>query len=329
VVAADPGIDEVLLLADLPRFTPPEPEESLAYYRTVGTLIRDSPRPVVVVGNVMTDVGDFGRRIQAETPYPHVVGGIEHGMSALGAAVRWAGARPVTNGAAPAAPRTPVLPAEPTGIWVEHVAAGFLAANGVPVVPAELVTDAAAAVAAAARLGWPVVLKAVADDLTHKSDIGGVRLGLTGPDDVRAAFDEVTALLRERGATGVGALVQPQRSGGVELLVGVVRDPAWGLVLAVGLGGIWVEVLRDTAQRLVPVDEAEVRSALGQLRGAAVLRGARGGQPADLTAVASVITRIVGLAASLADRLESLEVNPLLVRGSDVEVLDALVTWRE
>jgi hypothetical protein len=99
--------------------------------------------------------------------------------------------------------------------------------------------------------------------------------------------------------------------------------------MAVGLGGVWVEVLRDTAQRLAPVSEGDVRSALAELRGAAVLRGARGGQPADLAAVAAVITRIVGIAASLGDRLESLEVNPLLVRGSEVEVLDALVTWRD
>ncbi len=329
VVAADPGIDEVLLLSDLPRFTPPEPAESLAFYGAVGSLIEQSPRPVVVVSNVMTDVSEFGRLIQAETSYPHVVGGIEHGMSALGAAVRWAGSGRGTNGVAHSVGEPPVLAAEPAGTWVEHQAAEFLAANGVPVVPAELVTDEDAAVAAARRFGWPVVLKAVADDLTHKSDIGGVRLGLNDPEAVRTAFGEVTTMLRERGATGVGALVQPQRSGGIELLVGILRDPVWGLVLAVGLGGIWVEVLRDTAQRLVPVDEAEVRSALAELRGSAVLRGARGGQPADLTAVASVITRIVRLAAALTDRLESLEVNPLLVRGSEVEVLDALVTWRE
>lgn len=330
VVAADPGIDEVLLLSDLPRFPPPEPAESLAYYGAVGELIARAPRPVVVVGNVMTDVSEFGRRIQQETGFPHVVGGIEHGMTALAGAVRWAEtARPSRNGVAPAVAVSPVLPAEPTGTWVERTAAEFLAANGVPVVPSEAVTDADSAVAAADRFGYPVVLKAVADDLVHKSDIGGVRLGLADATAVREAFAEVTALLGERGHTGVGALVQPQRSGGTELLVGVVRDPVWGLVFAVGLGGVWVEVLRDTAQRLVPVTEAEVRSALAELRGVAVLTGARGGEPADLAVLASVITRIVALAAALADRLESLEVNPLLVRGSRVEVLDALVTWRE
>ncbi|MEV4080219.1 acetate--CoA ligase family protein, partial [Nonomuraea fuscirosea] len=114
----------------------------------------------------------------------------------------------------------------------------------------------------------------------------------------------------------------------VELLVGVVRDPAWGLTLAVGLGGIWVEVLRDTALRVLPVDAAEVRAALAELRGRALLDGVRGGQPADLDAVADVVTRIAAFAGSLGDALESLEINPLLVNGSHVEALDALITWR-
>ncbi|MBF8185296.1 acetate--CoA ligase family protein, partial [Nonomuraea sp. K274] len=92
---------------------------------------------------------------------------------------------------------------------------------------------------------------------------------------------------------------------------------------------LWVEILRDTALRILPVDAAEVRRALTELRGARLLQGARGAEPADLGAVADVVTRVAGLAQSLGDRLESLEINPLLVSGSRVEALDALVTWRE
>jgi hypothetical protein len=123
-------------------------------------------------------------------------------------------------------------------------------------------------------------------------------------------------------------LVQPYRTGGVELITGIVRDPAWGLMLAVGLGGIWVEVLQDAALRPLPVSADEVAGALAGLRGAAVLRGARGAPPADLPRVAAVIADIAAVAAGLGDRLESLEVNPLLVRGDQVEALDALITWR-
>jgi succinyl-CoA synthetase beta subunit len=98
--------------------------------------------------------------------------------------------------------------------------------------------------------------------------------------------------------------------------------------MAVALGGIWVEVLRDSALRLLPIDKAEAGKALTELRGIDLLRGARGTEPADLDAVAEVVARVGQLAVGLGDRLESLEINPLLVRGSQVEALDALVTWR-
>jgi acetate---CoA ligase (ADP-forming) len=330
IVAQDPGVDEVMLLADLPRVVPPEPELSLEFFRGSAANILASPRPVVVVSNVLTDISEFGRLIQQETGYPYVAGGIEHGMSALGAAVRWAeDVRSIASRPRPTPPEPVEPPGTPTGTWVEHRAAALLAGHGVPVVPSAQAPDEDAAVAAATGFGYPVVLKAVADGLGHKSDIGGVRLGLADEAAVRTAHREVTGALRASGATGISTLVQPQRRGGIELLVGVVRDPVWGLVLAIGLGGVWVEVLRDTAQRLLPVDETDVRSALAGLRGADVLAGARGTRPVDLSAVASVVVRIARLAEALGDRLDALEVNPLSVRGSDVEVLDALVTWRD
>ncbi|MCI2418832.1 acetate--CoA ligase family protein [Saccharopolyspora sp. K220] len=323
VVADDPGIDAVLLLADLPRVAPPNPELSIQAFQANARRIRNAPRPVAVVGNVCADVSEFGRMIQQKSDFPYVAGGIEHGMSALGAAARWSESFLSDVDI----PDPEPLDVRGSGIWAEHRAAALLAEHGIPVVPAELAVDADAAVAAAERFGYPVVLKAVADGLGHKSDIGGVRLGLSGPEDVRRAHDEVCATLRERAASGISTLVQPQRSGGVELLVGVVRDPVWGLTMAIGLGGVWVEVLRDSALRLLPVDRHQVRQALGELRGAPLLRGARGAKPADLDAVADVVVRIGQLAAGIGERLESLEVNPLLVDGNRVEALDALITW--
>ncbi|MEU8148017.1 acetate--CoA ligase family protein [Nonomuraea sp. NPDC048901] len=328
-VTADPGIDLVMLLSEPPRVAPPDPAPAFALYAASARRIAESPVPVVVVSNVLTDVTEFGRAVQEETGFPYVVGGIEHGMSAIGAAVRWLAAHtraladPALGGAAALASEEAALVGA-AGVWGEHRAAALLASAGVPVVPSELVGDEVAAVAAAERFGFPVVLKTAAEGLGHKSDLGGVRLGLSSPDEVRQAYRDVVAAL----AGETAALVQPQRDGGVELLVGVVRDPAWGLTLAVGLGGIWVEVLRDTALRILPVDARSVREALTELRGAALLRGVRGGEPADLDAVAEVVARVAAFAESLGDRLESLEINPLLVRGSHVEALDALVTWR-
>ncbi|MEV5744953.1 acetate--CoA ligase family protein [Microbispora rosea] len=334
-VTADPGVDAVMLLSDLPRVAPPDPAPVYATFSASARRMAEAPMPVVVVSNVLTDVTEFGRDVQRQAGFPYVAGGIEHGMHAIGAAVRWGRAyRAAVEAADAAAPAEAVVSAPAvergTGVWAEHRAAALLSSAGIPVVPGELVHDEESAVAAAVGFGYPVVLKAAAEGLGHKSDIGGVRLGLSGARDVERAYREVVAAAAAvPGAGRVGALVQPQRGGGVELLVGVVRDPAWGLTLAVGLGGIWVEALRDTALRVLPVDAAEVRRALDELRGAALLRGARGTEPADLDAVAAVVARVAAFAGSLGDGLESLEINPLLVRGSHVEALDALITWRD
>ncbi len=334
-VTADPGVDAVMLLSDLPRVAPPDPAPVYAMFSASAKRMADAPMPVVVVSNVLTDVTEFGRDVQRKAGFPYVAGGIEHGMHAIGAAVRWSrayrAAVEAANGAVPAE-ATVSAPAvgTGTGVWAEHRAAALLSSAGIPVVPGELVYDEESAVAAAVGFGYPVVLKAAAEGLGHKSDIGGVRLGLSDARDVERAYREVVAAAGAvPGAGRVGALVQPQRGGGVELLAGIVRDPAWGLTLAVGLGGIWVEALRDTALRVLPVDAAEVRGALDELRGTALLRGARGTEPADLDAVAEVVARVAAFAESLGDDLESLEINPLLVRGSHVEALDALITWRD
>jgi acyl-CoA synthetase (NDP forming) len=326
IVQADPNIDAVVLVSDLPRDAPPDPTRLRNRLQAAAELLRDPPKPTVVLGNTLTDITSFGRRLAGEVGYPGVLGGIHHGLTALGRAVRWSEAYQ-DRGFRVAEVAEPLDVSPGVATWSEHRAAAFLAEHGIPVVPQQLVENADSAVAAAERLGFPVVVKLAADDIEHKSDIGGVRLGLGTPDEVRQAFDDVISAGRAAGGSVVGALVQPQRSGGIELLVGVVTDPVWGHVLAVGLGGIWVEVLRDTALRVLPVDRSEVRAALSELRGAAVLSGARGTDPADLDAVTEAITAVAHLAARLGDRLESLEINPLLVTGSRVEALDALITW--
>jgi acetate---CoA ligase (ADP-forming) len=366
IVAADPGIDAVLLLSELPRDVPADPPAVRALFAATAARIAAAPRPVVVVSNALTDITPFGREFQASLGYPPVVGGIEHGIQAIGAAVRWSRAQSAwsraqsarsqaqsarsqaqsawsqadhaaagkrsspAESAGAAGPAGPCgLPAEPrAGTWAEDRAAALLAAYGVPVVPSREAGDEAAAVDAAGSLGYPVVVKAVSPDIAHKTEAGAVRLALADADAVRQAYRDVRAAARAAGAQDVRVLVQPYRTGGIELIAGVVRDPAWGLVLAVGLGGVWVEVLRDAALRVLPAGPAEIRAALGELRGAAVLQGARGAVPANLDRVAEVIARIAGAAEHLRDQLESLEVNPLLVRGDQVEALDALVTWR-
>jgi len=157
-----------------------------------------------------------------------------------------------------------------------------------------------------------------------------VILNVLGDAAVSDAYTRVLAAARDRcpGAQVDGAIVAPMRGRGIELFVGCSRDPQWGTVLAVGLGGVWVEVLQDVALRLLPVDAGEVRRMLGSLRGAKLLAGQRGVPAADLDAVAGVIARLGDLILALGPELAELDVNPLWVRGSQVEALDALFVWR-
>ena len=348
-VQDDPGLDALVLVSDLPRSAPPDPAPVVEMFRQSSEVLRHTAKPVIVMGNTLTDITPFGRDVAGETGYPGVLGGIHHGMTALGHAVRWSQAyraakhsaaknsaaknsaakhsAAVQQAAAP--PPELALPEDPGASWSEHRAARFLAAHGIPVVPGALVTSPEQAADTAAATGFPVVVKLAADGIEHKSDIGGVKVGLTSAEQVRAAYADVTAAGRAAGAAVQGALVQPQRISGTELLVGVVTDPAWGQVLAVGLGGVWVEILADTALIVLPAGRDQVLQALKSLRGARLLDGPRGTEKADLDAVADTITAVAELAQRLGRRLEALEINPLLVHGSQVEALDALITWRQ
>ena len=197
---------------------------------------------------------------------------------------------------------------------------------GVPIVPGELVNSADDAAAAPTRLGFPVVLKIQSEQITHKSDIGGVALRLNNEADVRTAFEKVYAAGKAvPGAVIDGVLVAPMRSGGLELLAGITKDPTFGPVMAVGMGGVWVEIMKDTSLRVLPVDAAEVRNMFTELKAAPLLQGARGSLPVDLDALAAVVTKLSDVAVSLGDSLGALEVNPLWVNGSQIEALDVLV----
>jgi acetate---CoA ligase (ADP-forming) len=210
-------------------------------------------------------------------------------------------------------------------------ARALLQQAGIPTVPGQLVTSADKAVRAARELGLPVALKIRSAALPHKSDIGGVTLDLRSEEAVHTEFTAMLERVRMHApdAEIEGILVCPMRPAGTELLVGVVRDPLWGLVLTVGLGGIWTEVLKDTAIRVLPVRRAEIETMLGELRGAELLLGARGQRQVDLQALSAVIERIGALALALGPRLSVLEINPLLVDATRIEALDVLVSWQE
>jgi acyl-CoA synthetase (NDP forming) len=206
-------------------------------------------------------------------------------------------------------------------IITEREAKGILAQYGVRSVAERQAKNADEAVQAAAALGYPVVLKADGD-IAHKTEAGAVKLDLRDADAVRAACASMTAAKE-------GFLVQPMLKGGVELVVGVKRDPLVGPVLLVGLGGVLVEIMRDTVLALAPVGKAEARHMLESLKGFKLLQGYRGTPAADIDAVCDAIARISEFAADHADRIEEIDVNPLLARPDGAVALDALIVLRD
>jgi acyl-CoA synthetase (NDP forming) len=220
------------------------------------------------------------------------------------------------------------LPAIGRGTQPEWLAKQVIKAAGVRVPEGGLARNADEAAAVAARVGYPVALKAQAAALSHKTEAGGVMLNLADESALRASFAEMMDRIT-RAAPGVtldGMLVERMSPKGVELMVGAKRDPAWGAVLLVGLGGIWVEALGDVQVLPANADEAEVIEALGRLRAAKLLAGVRGAPPADIAAVAKVATSI-GRLIETAPEISEIEINPLMVHAkcAGATALDALI----
>ena len=211
----------------------------------------------------------------------------------------------------------------------EAEAKAILAGAGIDAAPERAVADADGAVRAAESLGYPVAMKVLSPDILHKSEIGGVRLDLRDAAAVREAHDAIAAAVA-RNAPEVrvtGTLVARHLTGGVECFMGVNRDPTFGPVAAFGLGGVFVEILDDVALRLCPFDEAAARETILSVRGAAVLRGARGRAPADLDALARTLSRLSIFAAGAGPRLRSVDLNPVLAMsaGKGAFALDAVI----
>jgi acyl-CoA synthetase (NDP forming) len=333
VVVNDPHFDFVLNLVATEGRSEPTPEilaVRLPEYDKLNSIIRAAPRQVLLTSNTCMDLSPLARLVVERTGL-HWTPGIEHGIRAIGRFCWWSefiNAAPATVEAETPPPISYARPFK--GNWSEAQARDLLEQAGIPTVPARLATTPEEAAQAARAVGLPVVLKIQSPDLPHKSDLGGVTLNLVSEE---AASEEFTAMLaRVQGkrpdADIEGILVSPMRPAGIELLVGVVRDDLWGPVLTVGLGGVWTEVLKDTAVRILPVRQGEVEQMLGELRGAALLYGTRGQEGVDLQAVSEVIYRVSTLALALGPQLSALEINPLRVLGSYVEALDVLVHWQ-
>ncbi len=219
-------------------------------------------------------------------------------------------------------------PAEfPSGPISERTAKDLLGAAGLPMVDDVLVTTANHAGATAGLMSGPVAMKIVSADIQHKTEVGGVLLGVDGAEAAEAAFETImqNAAHAAPDARIDGVLISPMILGGVECILGAKIDPVFGPVVMFGLGGILTEVLKDVAFRRAPFGSAVAREMIEELKGAAVLKGARGKPPADLDALAEAISNLSLFAAVNADRLESVEMNPILALPDRCLALDALI----
>ncbi len=210
-----------------------------------------------------------------------------------------------------------------TFVTEEH-ASMIAAAYGIAVPRGTVAKDLASARAFASDVGYPIVAKIASPDILHKSDIGGIEVGIEDDDQLAAAYDRILGRARSYAPDAIihGLHIQELVQMDREVIVGVDRDSQFGPLLMFGLGGVYVEVMKDVTFRLCPLDTPEAREMMAEIRGYGLLRGARGRHPADLDAIADTIVRISALATDFPEIME-LDINPLMVGDAGAGVIAA------
>jgi acetate---CoA ligase (ADP-forming) len=225
----------------------------------------------------------------------------------------------------------PPIPQLGSGILSYGATEELLQSYGIPLAPAAMAQSAREAVSAAEKLGYPCVLKVASVDIPHKTEFGALRLGLENKESVQKAYDEMLASVgtKKPYARIEGILVQKQIKG-VECLLGISRDEQLGPTMVIGLGGVFVEILKDVAIRIPPITAAEARRALESLKGSAIFSGVRGAPPADIEALADMAARLSWLAYDLGNDIAEMDLNPVVVlpAGQGAFAVDALLVTR-
>jgi len=216
--------------------------------------------------------------------------------------------------------------AEGRTILTEIEAKQMLEDAGVPVSPARLAKSRDDAAKVASGLGFPIVLKIVSPQITHKSDVGGVALGLTSADEVAAAFDRIVASAKQHvpDATIDGVAVQRMEKQGVEVIVGITKDPQFGPVMMFGLGGVLVEVLKDVAFRVIPIEDRDARQIIEEIKGYPLLQGYRGQDPVDLAKLRGLLLKVSAFVEAHPEIAE-LDLNPVFAYKDGAIAVDARI----
>jgi acetate---CoA ligase (ADP-forming) len=220
-----------------------------------------------------------------------------------------------------------LIAAAPCDRLTERESKTVLSLYGIPTVREISADSVESAIAAAAQLGYPLALKVESPDIVHKTEAGVVALDVRGIDDLRAAFHRVVANARDAAPQGRinGVLLQPMVPAGIEVVVGVRIDPLLGALIVVGFGGVLVELLRDSAVELAPVNLEEAARMLRKLKGAALFDGFRGAPAVDLHRLADIIVRVSEFAADQQAIIGEADINPIICAGPDMMAVDALI----
>jgi acetyltransferase len=335
---ADPNLDMLLLQEALPREAGSTRAES--YIAMVEAYAAGGARkPIAFVTPVSHGQTDYSRALRARAPHLSFLQEANKALRAIAGVAR-AGACEQLAGTVECVNRQPT-PEQARSIerMAGRASAKSKALNEVEskellrtygiMAPAEaLVTSPAEALSAADRIGYPVVLKAVAAELTHKSDVGAVALNLSSRAQLAAEYEAMSDRLRQHAIAGM--LVCPQIRGGQELVLGLHRDPEMGLVVMAGSGGVLLELIRDVAFCVPPVSPDKARHMIARTRAGKLMNGYRGSGPLDSEAVVAALVGLGNLAVDLEDVVESIDINPFvaLPRGQGGLALDALVVLR-
>jgi acyl-CoA synthetase (NDP forming) len=324
-VGEDPSIGRVCFVYDLPHQA--ERSQVTEIERSIGRGLAACDPPGLLISQTLKPFTDVSQDVKSEVGYPFTASSMVFTFKALGALARYGRVRlrhPAGMAAHVGPARSQPRPA------TEREVLAYLEREGVPVVPGPIARSADEAVRLARATDGPVALKIASSDIQHKTEVGGVRLDIIGESAVASAYDAIIASVTTAMPRAVidGVIVSPMRSEGTELIVGVSFDPHWGACIVLGLGGIWVEALKDSALRMLPVTESDVLEMVDELRGSTLLKGFRGSKPVDLDRLAEVVVRIGHAALALGPDLVALEVNPLKVDGALVEALDGLAQWK-
>lgn len=318
----DPAVGLVMLVFDVP----PKPGDNRAMVEFLDHIsqgFRDSDVPGLVLSHTCAVVGRETRRYTDSLGLTYTGAGLQYCLNAI-SHIHSASCPPLLHGDH----------ARPTGAdqprpKSERELLEYLRSFNVAVIPGGIATTADEAIEFARQQDGPAVLKVASPDIAHKTEVGGVVIGVQGDAEVGQAFVDIMTRTESQcpDARIDGVIISPLRDKGVELLVGVMRDPQWGPAITVALGGVFVEALQDSSLRLLPVTESDALDMLDELRGRQILEGFRGSPPVDRRALAHSIVAIGEAALALGPDVAAFEVNPILATNNGAEALDAAIIW--